>query len=168
MAKMFGTKGFYILSKHIYDCDAFAVEHGTIIEKIVNWAYDTGAQMRFGCTIEGEYFCDFQFLAETPNDLHTWESELDNLLKTEFPSRKLYMLSCPRTTVSTHDVKMRRGDVFGDERKPYVSPELEKVEVKISDDILSSSVENFSSYIDPDPGDWGDNPIIDPDDDIIW
>lgn len=52
-------------------------------------------------------------------------------------------------------------------KKAYVSPELEKVEVKISDDILGSSVENFSSYIDSGNDDWGD-PIIDPDDEIDW
>ena len=33
-------------------------------------------------------------------------------------------------------------------------------------EVLNSSVENYSSYIDG-PGDWGD-PIIDPDDDIQW
>lgn len=32
---------------------------------------------------------------------------------------------------------------------------------------LLSSPENYNSYVDPDPGDWGD-PIIDPDDDIQW
>lgn len=31
--------------------------------------------------------------------------------------------------VSTHDVKMCRGDVFGDKRKPYISPGLEKAKV---------------------------------------
>ena len=61
---------------------------------------------------------------------------------------------------------MHRGDFFEDERKPYVSPEFKKVDIKISDDVLSSSVENFSSYIAG--GDDWDDPIIDPDDDIIW
>jgi hypothetical protein len=48
--------------------------------------------------------------------------------------------------------------------KSYIPPEFEKINVKLTDNILSSDVENFSSYI-ADPGDWGD---IDPDDEIIW
>lgn len=52
------------------------------------------------------------------------------------------------------------------QRKPYKRPEIQ---VKAVDkvDVLCGSVENFSSYIDPNSGDWGD-PIIDPDDDIEW
>lgn len=36
-----------------------------------------------------------------------------------------------------------------------------------TDVLLDSGPENFSSYVAP-PGDWEDDPIIDPDDDIIW
>lgn len=52
-------------------------------------------------------------------------------------------------------------------KRSYISPEFEKVNFKIADDILTPSVENFNSYIDSGNDDWGD-PIIDPDDDIIW
>lgn len=166
MAKMFSTRGFYTLSKHIYDYDAFVSEHNEIIEKVVNWAYDKGATLYFGCSIEGVYFCDFKFFTDNPTELNNFELELDNLLKTEFPSRKLYLFSCPRITLKTHDIHIHRGDFFEDERKPYVSPEFKKVDIKISDDVLSSSVENFSSYIAG--GDDWDDPIIDPDDDIVW
>lgn len=51
--------------------------------------------------------------------------------------------------------------------KGYESPEIHVEELVKADVILSSDVEHFSSYVDPNPGDWGD-PIIDPDDDIIW
>lgn len=51
--------------------------------------------------------------------------------------------------------------------KKYTSPLLDVVQIHLTKDILSGSVEEFNSYIDG-PGDWGDDPIIDPDDDIIW
>lgn len=51
--------------------------------------------------------------------------------------------------------------------KKYISPSLDMVQIHLTKDILSGSVEEFNSYIDG-PGDWGDDPIIDPDDDIIW
>lgn len=55
----------------------------------------------------------------------------------------------------------------GDTMKKYISPSLDIVQIHLTKDILSGSVEEFNSYIDG-PGDWGDDPIIDPDDDIIW
>ena len=51
-------------------------------------------------------------------------------------------------------------------KKQYQSPIWDVIHFKVTDTICSSGPENFSSYIDG-PGDWGD-PIIDPDDDIIW
>lgn len=51
-------------------------------------------------------------------------------------------------------------------KKEYSSPEFHFLTVELSGALLSSP-ENYSSYVDPDPGDWGD-PIIDPDDDIQW
>lgn len=50
--------------------------------------------------------------------------------------------------------------------KLYISPEFEITRIEMDIEVLDSSVENYSSYID-DPVDWGD-PIIDPDDDIQW
>lgn len=50
--------------------------------------------------------------------------------------------------------------------KIYIKPDLE-IKTFTLRDTICSSVENFSSYIDG-PGDWDDDPIIDPDDDIIW
>lgn len=51
-------------------------------------------------------------------------------------------------------------------KKKYISPDFNKVNVNLSNVILSSDVENFSSHI-AEPGDWGD-PIFDPDDEIDW
>ncbi|MBR1731748.1 MAG: hypothetical protein IJ725_04895 [Ruminococcus sp.] len=51
--------------------------------------------------------------------------------------------------------------------KLYISPEFEILMVEMIEDIIMASPENYSSYVDPNPGDWGD-PIIDPDDDIEW
>ena len=51
-------------------------------------------------------------------------------------------------------------------KKIYVAPFVEKVEFTFNDKVLSSTVEEFKSYIDG-PGDWGDDPIFDKDD-IIW
>ena len=48
----------------------------------------------------------------------------------------------------------------------YIKPDLNIIHFQLKD-VICTSVENFSSYIDG-PGDWGDDPIIDPDDDIIW
>ena len=48
----------------------------------------------------------------------------------------------------------------------YISPMFEKINLNISDVVLASSVENFSSYIDY--GDDWDEPIFDDDGDIIW
>ena len=57
--------------------------------------------------------------------------------------------------------------MFCANRRMYVTPEMEVTYVQMADAILSS-VENFSSYVDPNPGDWGDDPIFDDDDEIIW
>ena len=54
-----------------------------------------------------------------------------------------------------------------DYKKPYIPPTAEIVELAADADILTGSVENFSSYIDPNPGDW-DDPIFDDDDEIDW
>lgn len=51
-------------------------------------------------------------------------------------------------------------------RKQYIVPELSITRFTLKN-VICTSVENFSSYID-DAGDWGDDPIIDPDDEIIW
>ena len=51
--------------------------------------------------------------------------------------------------------------------KKYIAPSLDVVKIDLKQDILTGSVENFSSYIDG-PGNWGDDPIIDPDDEIDW
>ena len=52
-------------------------------------------------------------------------------------------------------------------KEEYGTPQI-IVEELIKEDVLcKSGPENFSSYVAP-PGDWGDDPIIDPDDDIIW
>ena len=48
----------------------------------------------------------------------------------------------------------------------YISPIFEKINFEVSDVVLSSNVENFSSYIDN--GDDWDEPIFDDDGDIIW
>jgi len=50
--------------------------------------------------------------------------------------------------------------------KEYKTPKIEVEELEKTD-ILFGSVEHFSSYVAP-PDDWGDDPIIDEDDDIIW
>ena len=55
----------------------------------------------------------------------------------------------------------------GDTMKKYISPSLDIVQIHLTKDILSGSVEEFNSYVDG-TGDWGDDPVIDPDDDIIW
>jgi len=52
-------------------------------------------------------------------------------------------------------------------KNKYITPTFQKEKVKLANKILSSDVENLSSYIDSGNDDWGD-PIIDPDDDIIW
>lgn len=52
-------------------------------------------------------------------------------------------------------------------KKIYVAPFVEKVEFTFNDKVLSSTVEEFKSYIDGALGDWGDDPIFD-EDDIIW
>ncbi|MBQ9247260.1 MAG: hypothetical protein IJ171_01580 [Ruminococcus sp.] len=50
-------------------------------------------------------------------------------------------------------------------KKKYVSPELEILRLTIKDAVCASP-ENLNTQIDG-PGDWGD-PVIDPDDDIVW
>ena len=54
-----------------------------------------------------------------------------------------------------------------DEKKPYTSPDLKVQKTEFKNDVLTGSVEEYKEYID-DGGDWGGDPIIDPDDDIIW
>lgn len=51
-------------------------------------------------------------------------------------------------------------------KKEYSSPQFLFVEVELKCALMSSP-ENYSSYIDPTPGDWEDPPVIDPDDDPI-
>lgn len=50
--------------------------------------------------------------------------------------------------------------------KLYISPEFEITRIEMDIEVLDSSVEKYSSYIDG-PSDWGD-PIIDTDEDIQW
>lgn len=52
-------------------------------------------------------------------------------------------------------------------KKQYQSPIWDMIHFTMKDIVYSSRPENFSSYIDG-PGDWGDDPIIDPDNDIVW
>ena len=50
----------------------------------------------------------------------------------------------------------------------YVKPDLEIVQFSPKD-VICTSVENFSSYVDPNPGDWGDIEFPDdPDEWIDW
>ncbi len=53
-------------------------------------------------------------------------------------------------------------------KKEYSAPEFLFCTIEIRDVILGSP-ENFSSYVDPNPGSW-DDPTIDPDDgsEIGW
>lgn len=51
-------------------------------------------------------------------------------------------------------------------KKKYSSPQFLFFEVEL-DNVLKDSPENFSSYVDG-PEDWGEDPTIDPDDDIVW
>lgn len=53
------------------------------------------------------------------------------------------------------------------QKKQYTPPDLEVVNIHFKNDILTGSVENFSSYIDGGNDDW-DDPIIDPDEPIDW
>lgn len=50
--------------------------------------------------------------------------------------------------------------------KKYIKPNLTIIEFLLTD-IICTSVENFSSYI-AEPGDWGEDPTFDPDDEIDW
>ena len=53
--------------------------------------------------------------------------------------------------------------------KLYISPEFEILRVEMIQEVIMASPEQYSSYVDPDPGDWGDDPIMDPDPDgIEW
>lgn len=49
----------------------------------------------------------------------------------------------------------------------YIMPEIKVEKLEKKDILMSSGVEDFKSHI-AEPGDWGDDPIIDPDDDIVW
>jgi hypothetical protein len=49
----------------------------------------------------------------------------------------------------------------------YLHPTIKVENLEQTDVLLSSGPENFSSYIAP-PEDWGEDPTIDPDDDIVW
>ena len=51
-------------------------------------------------------------------------------------------------------------------KKLYVSPDFEILWVEINDVILAS-VEGYKSYVDPEPGDWGDAAAY-YDDEIDW
>lgn len=51
-------------------------------------------------------------------------------------------------------------------KREYIPPELQKKKITLTSAILSSTVENFSSYID-DGGDW-DDPVPGDDPNINW
>ena len=51
-------------------------------------------------------------------------------------------------------------------KNEYICPDLAVIRLTLRD-VICSSPENFNSYLDSEPGDWGD-PILDPDDDIGW
>lgn len=52
------------------------------------------------------------------------------------------------------------------EKKKYIKPITESFPM-IEEDFTTNSVEYYKEYID-DGDDWGDDVIIDPDDEIIW
>lgn len=51
-------------------------------------------------------------------------------------------------------------------KKEYKKPQIKEYELQ-NTTIICGSPENYSEYISG-PGDWGDDPIIDPDDEIDW
>lgn len=55
------------------------------------------------------------------------------------------------------------------EKKKYIKPITESFPM-IEEDFVekSSNVEEFKSYIDDNNDDWGDDVIIDPDEEIDW
>ena len=53
------------------------------------------------------------------------------------------------------------------EKKEYIKPITESFPM-ILEDIITNSPEYYKEYIDGDNDDWGDNVIIDPDDEIDW
>ena len=51
----------------------------------------------------------------------------------------------------------------------YISPEFEILRVEMIDEVIMSSPENYSSTEPTTIADWGDDPIMDPDDDgLSW
>lgn len=53
------------------------------------------------------------------------------------------------------------------EKKKYIKPITESFPM-IEEDFVANTPENNSEYIDDNNDDWGDDVIIDPDDEIIW
>lgn len=51
-------------------------------------------------------------------------------------------------------------------KREYISPEMEIKQYQLND-VIMTSVEWYKEHI-AEPGDWGDDPIIDPDDEIDW
>lgn len=47
-------------------------------------------------------------------------------------------------------------EIINKNEKQYICPELSVITLSLTD-VLYGSVEDLSSYVEPDPGDWGDD-----------
>lgn len=102
---MYKTKGFYIISKNIYDNNSYVKEHYSTMRNIVLSAGKNQIFLEFGYTADKMFYCSFSFHTETEDETNKQLKFLDNLLEDNFPSRELFVLKFPHMVESTNPFK---------------------------------------------------------------
>ena len=105
MNNYYTSKGYYVIGENIYDVEAFAINHEKTIDTVIKWANKENVFVEFGCLKNGQAYCRYH-LSRTPYSLGderkvvALESELEHLLKSEFPSMRRHILSLPTIIAS--------------------------------------------------------------------
>jgi len=103
------SKGYYVIGENIYDVEVFTNNHKKTIDEIMEWADKEYVFVEFGCLKNGQAYCRYHIerLACSPEDerkIIALESELEHLLKSEFPSMRRHILSLP-TIIASNKVE---------------------------------------------------------------
>lgn len=106
------SEGYYVICENIYDVKAFTNNHEKTIDEIMEWANKEDVFVEFGCLKNGQVYCRYHLgrmvfslgrivcSPKAERKVISLESELEHLLKNEFPSMRRHILSLPTIIAS--------------------------------------------------------------------
>ena len=105
MNDYYTSKGYYAIGENIYDVEAFTNNHKKTIDEIMEWANKEDVFVEFGYLKNGQVYCRYHLnkmvcSPEAERKAISLESELEHLLKSEFPSMRRHILSLPTIIVN--------------------------------------------------------------------